>query len=116
MAVHENPCLHVPIISDKITSKRFKTITENLNLNDNTQVKPRGESGFNKLFKLRPFIDTLNQNCRKFFNLSKVLSIDEAMIAIKGHNSMKQNMPNKLVKRGYKVWYLISHMLNLDIS
>lgn len=62
MAVYKNtnlkfywssdPCLHVPIISDKITSKQFKNITENFHFNDNTQTKPRGESGFHKLLKL----------------------------------------------------------------
>ena len=31
-------------------------------------------------------------------------SIDESMIKFKGRNTMKQYMPKKPVKRGYKVW------------
>lgn len=31
-------------------------------------------------------------------------SIDEAMIAFKGRSSMKQYVPKKPVKRGFKVW------------
>ena len=32
------------------------------------------------------------------------LSIDGAMVGYKGHSTMKQYMPNKPTKRGYKVW------------
>ena len=32
------------------------------------------------------------------------LSVDEAMIPFKGRSTMKQYLPLKLVKRGFKVW------------
>ena len=38
------------------------------------------------------------------YNPHKEVSIDEAMIPFKGHSSMKQYIPNKPVKRGFKVW------------
>ena len=31
-------------------------------------------------------------------------SIDEAMIPFKGRSSMKQYMPKKPIKRGFKIW------------
>ena len=34
------------------------------------------------------------------------VSIDEAMIPFKGRSSMKQYIPNKPIKRGFKVWVM----------
>jgi hypothetical protein len=34
------------------------------------------------------------------------MAVDEGMVPFKGHSSMKQHMPMKPVKRGYKVWYM----------
>lgn len=116
MAIHDlpqlkfywssDPVLNVSAISEPITSKRFKKITENIHLNNNEDAKPKGHPEYDKLFKLRPLIDALNRNFRKFYVPSKVLSVDEAMIAFKGRSSLKQFMPNKPTKRGYKVWCL----------
>lgn len=35
---------------------------------------------------------------------SRNLSIDESVIAFKGRSTMKQFMPMKPIKRGFKVW------------
>ena len=40
------------------------------------------------------------------YSLGKNVSMDEAMIPIKGRSSLKQYMPKKLVRRGIKVWAL----------
>ena len=40
------------------------------------------------------------------YNVHRDVSIDEAMIPFKGRSSMKQYMPLKPVKRGFKVWTL----------
>ena len=38
------------------------------------------------------------------YNPHRDISIDEAMIKFKGRSSMKQYMPKKPIKRGFKVW------------
>ena len=38
------------------------------------------------------------------YNPPREQSIDEAMVGFKGRNAMKQYMPMKHTKRGYKVW------------
>ena len=40
------------------------------------------------------------------YNPSKTLTVDESMIPFSGRTSMKQYMPMKPIKRGYKVWCL----------
>ena len=42
------------------------------------------------------FLTVYNPHCKA--------SIDEAMVAFKGRSSMKQYVPKKPVKRGFKVW------------
>ena len=40
------------------------------------------------------------------YQLHREVAIDEAMVAFKGRSSIKQYMPMKPVKRGYKIWCL----------
>ena len=59
-----------------------------------------------KLYKLRPLINSLSGNFLKLYNASHYLSIDESMILFKGRHSIKQYNPKKPIKRGYKPWMI----------
>ena len=98
--------LGVPAVANLITKTRFKKLTENIHCNDNTKAVPRGETGYNRLHKLRPVIDALNSRLKEVYIPSSVMAVDESMVPFKGRSSMKQYMPMKPVKRGYKVWCL----------
>ena len=63
---------------------------------------PQGNK--DKLYKLHPLINSLNDNFIKLYNVSRQVSIDESMILFKGRSSLKQYNPMKPIKRGYKVW------------
>ena len=54
-----------------------------------------------KLYKLHPLINSLNDNLIKLYNVSYQVSIDESMILFKGRISLKQYNPMKPIKRGY---------------
>jgi hypothetical protein len=95
--------LKVDAIADVMTSERFKNILENIHCNNN-ETKSRDNAEYNKLQKLRPFIEKSLQNYKDNYGPSSVLSVDESMIPFKGTLSMKQYMPMTPVKRGYKVW------------
>lgn len=70
---------------------------------DNT-LPPRTDPDYDKLGKIRPVLDSVTQQFLTVYNPHCEVSIDEAMIAFKGRSSMKQYMPKKPVKRGFKVW------------
>ena len=61
----------------------------------------------------------LRQNFQKHFKLGINVSIDESMIKFKGKSSLKQYLPSKPIKRGYKVWCLADsltgYLYNFDI-
>ena len=85
---------------------RFKEILQNIHINDNSKMPKPGETGYDKLYKVRPLINSLQHNSQKAYNLHRELSVDEAMVLFKGRSSLKQYMPLKPVKKGYKVWRL----------
>lgn len=102
-----NPLYHVQPIADVMPLKRYKKLMECLHINDNSKMAMRGEPGYDKLFKLRPLIERFMREC----SVSKSQSIDECMVKFKGRSSLKQYMPMKPVKRGYKVWARVKTVL-----
>lgn len=96
---------YVKEIAAVMTHKRFQQITNNLHLNDNTQMPKKGSKEYDRCFKVRPLIKMMNENFRNEYTPSSRLAVDESMILFKGRSSMKQYMPMKpKIKRGYKVW------------
>ncbi|KAE9542300.1 hypothetical protein AGLY_003427 [Aphis glycines] len=91
-------------IASKMPVNRFGWYLSKLHMNDNSLIKSRNEPGFDKLFKIRPILDILTVTFKSCYNPTRIQSIDESMIAFKGRSSIKQYMPNKPTKRGYKVW------------
>lgn len=83
--------------------KRFKKIRQAIHVNDNTAAPKRGDPNYDKLYKLRPLIDRINERFQSQCIQTTSQSVDEGMIAFKGRSSLKQYMPLKPIKRGYKV-------------
>lgn len=101
-----DPMLRVDEIARVMTGNRYGKITQNLHCNNNENILPKNNKQNDKLHKLRPLLDILNQNIGKVYRPSSFVVIDESMIAFKGRSMLKQYMPNKPIKRGYKVWCL----------
>ena len=93
-----DPVLKVDGIADVMMSKRFKKLLENIHCNNNETKKPRDHAEYDKLHKVRPFIEKVLRNCKDNYEPSSFLSVDESMIPFKGRSSMKQYMPMKPVK------------------
>ena len=94
----------VPFISDAMPRDRFLQILSNIHINDNNAM-PQGNK--DKLYKLCPLINSLNDNFIMLHNVSRQVSIDESMILFKGRSSLKQYNPMKPIKRGYKLWSMV---------
>ena len=95
---------HYSPIADRIPRDRFLDIHKFLHFVNNTSLSPYGSPNYNKLGKVQPVIDYLNTKFLEVYNPHQNISIDEAMIKFKGRSSMKQYMPKKPIKRGFKVW------------
>ena len=82
-----------------MTSKAFLTLKRYLHFCDNSS------SDEDKLRKIRPIIDMLKHRFLEV-PLEENLSIDEQMVPFKGRSSLKQYLPKKPHKWGYKVFVL----------
>ena len=99
-----NDTLHYFPIAFQIPRKRFLEIQWYLHLTDNDTIVPHGQEGYDRLAKVRPVIESI---CKQFLAdclLHKENAVDEAMIPFKGRSSLKQYLPLKPVKHGFKVW------------
>ena len=111
--------LHYKPIADRIPRDRFLAIWRFLHFTDNSALSPgtgdaalssgTGDAALSsrpsdRLWKVRPVIDSVLAACRTLYRPNREQAIDEAMVAFKGRSSMKQYLPMKPVKRGFKIW------------
>ncbi|XP_015242424.1 PREDICTED: piggyBac transposable element-derived protein 2-like [Cyprinodon variegatus] len=91
----------VPQVADVLSRDRFEEISKFLHFNDNNHMAASKD----KLFKIRPVADSLLQ---KFQALpqDQMLFIGEQIVPFKGRSILKQYMPKKLHKWGYKIFVL----------
>jgi len=99
-----DPLFRVQPLSAVMSRRRFLKLLQALHVNDNTKAPQRGTPEHDKLYKLRPLLDNMNSAFMHHAVSSSSQSIDEGMVQFKGRNTMKQYMPMKPVKRGYKLW------------
>lgn len=110
--------LNDPYISKLMVVNRFGWMLSHLHLNNNALLRNRQQPDFDKLYKVGPFIDALQKNFQKHYKPHENIAIDESMIKFKGRCGLKQYMPKKPIKRGFKVWALVGsegYLYNFDI-
>lgn len=88
-----------------MSQKRFEEIRKAIHFNDNWNILPTDNENHDRLHKLRPVINAL---CTKFQSvpLEQKLSVDEQLCATKARHHLKQYMPAKPHKWGYKLFVL----------
>ena len=84
--------------------RQFRALLSSLHFNDNSTAVPRGQPGYDRLHKVRPVLEMVKNNCIVSYKPEREISIDEAMVGFKGRSALKQYLPLKPTKRGYKVW------------
>ena len=97
---------HYAPVASRMSRNRFLDISRYLHFADNSNLAPSGSPEYNKLGKIECVMKMLGEQFKTIYNLHKDISIDEAMIPFKGRSSMKQYLPLKPVKRGFKVWVM----------
>jgi len=93
------PVICVPAVANLITRSKFKELTENIHRIDIGNAVPRGEAGHKHLHTLQPVIsDALNSHRKEVYTTSIVMAVDECIVPLKCHSSMKQYMLMKPVR------------------
>ena len=99
--------LQRPGFRDVMSKDRFMSILRFLHLVDNSVVRPvYGEPDYDRLYKVRSFVERIVSSWRECWNQEKNTAVDEAMVAFKGRTSILQYMKSKPTKWGMKAWVL----------
>ncbi|CAG4979435.1 unnamed protein product [Parnassius apollo] len=90
-------------IRETMPLKRFEFLRQVLHFNDNSIMLPYGQPNSDRLYKIRPIIQKLNRNFGKV-PLEQHLSVDEQMCSTKTRSALKQYLPEKPHKWGFKLF------------
>ena len=91
-------------IADRISRDHFRDIHRFLHFNSNSNLPLVEEPGHDRLGKVRPVMEALQERFSQLYQPHCANAVDEAMIPFQGRSSLKQYMPAKCVKRGIKAW------------
>ena len=94
--------LATPTFSSILSRDRFSLLMKFLHLNDSTKYVTKGQPGYDPLYELRPFVDPLLANFKAAYTLGRELSVDEAMIGLKGRLWFLQYLPKKTHQMGHE--------------
>ena len=88
-------------ITDVMARQRFQKIASYLHIADNLKVTEEDKK--DRAWKIRRWFTDLNSNFAKV-SPSENQCVDEIMVAFKGRSILKQYLPKKPQKWGFKLW------------
>ena len=98
-----------------MSANRFEKIKEFIQFGNNENALPFSDPQHDRLFKLRPVIEKLKERFQ-IIPFKECLSIDEQICATKARNYLKQYLPSKPNKWGYKLFVFCVFQVFLVIS
>jgi hypothetical protein len=100
-----SPNLGNQIIQETMSVNQFEQIRQFIHFNNNNNMLPKGHVGHDRLHKIRPVMETLKKRFASIL-LEEALSIDEQLCSTKARHFLKQYLPMKPHKWGYKFFVL----------
>ncbi|XP_029295518.1 piggyBac transposable element-derived protein 4-like [Cottoperca gobio] len=101
----------VPFPANVMPRDRYRKISWNIHMSDPDKDvendRKKGTPDHDRLFRLKPLLDTIKDACKSFYHPRQNLSIDERMLATKARNGTLQHMRTaKPTKSGFKLFVL----------
>ena len=93
-------------LSSRISRTRFLDIHRFIHFVNNDSLPTYGDPNYSKIQKVKPILTYISSKLQNLFVPDRDVAVDEAMVKYKGRSSIKQYMPQKPVKRGFKIWML----------
>ena len=99
--------------------KRFMELSTYFHFANNENIAAHGQPEYDWLAKVCPVITALQKSFLEAYNPHRENAVDEVMIKFKGRSSLKQYLPMKPIKHGFKVWVQADshngYLCNFDI-
>lgn len=94
------------MVANVMFRDRFQLIFNCLHLSDNTMQPSATSPLFDRLYKVRKFLDNIAANFKNNADIEEITSVDEQMIPFKGQIGIKVYMKDKPAPWGIKVGYI----------
>lgn len=92
-------------VADVMPLARWEAIKKFLHFSDNNCQPMRDMADYDELYKIRPFLNHILTKLKQL-PMRETLSVDEQMVPFKGKSRIKQYLPSKPRKWGYKILVL----------
>ncbi|MCI4394954.1 hypothetical protein PGIGA_G00174820, partial [Pangasianodon gigas] len=100
----------VPFPATVMPRDRYRTISWNVHMShpdaDRENDRKRGTSEHDRLFRVKPLMDTIRHACKAIYHPKRNLAVNERMVACKANTGMTQYMKAKPTKWGFKLFVL----------
>ncbi len=73
---------------------------------DKENDRKRGTAEHDRLFRVKPLMDTIHQACKSIYHPRRNVAVDERMVACKANTGMRQYMKAKPTRWGFKLFVL----------
>lgn len=100
-----NPIVGNELFGNTMSVNKFEKIRQYLHFNDNAKMVQKTAITHDRIHKMRPLVNKLTQNFQKV-PFEEFLCGDEQMCSTKARKYMKQYLPAKPHKWGYKFFVL----------
>ena len=117
MGIVQKPSLHsyweknkvtqTPGFAAIMTRDHFKSILRFLYFVNKEDELPKDHPNYNRLFKLRPFIQEIRRKFQQNYVPDREVSINETMVKFKGKKFFRQFLPSKPIRYGFKLFTLV---------
>lgn len=89
------------LIKETMSVNKFEQIKQQLHFNDNAKMVPKEDVDHDRIYKIRPLVNALIKRFQEV-PLEKSLSVDEQLCSTKCRSIIKQYLPMKPHKWGFK--------------
>ncbi|CAJ0933349.1 unnamed protein product, partial [Ranitomeya imitator] len=105
-----------PIYGMVMNRKRFEAIHKFLHFRDNTDILPRDDPNFDRLFKIRPVIEHFSNKFAEVYIPQREICVDESLIHFKGRLQFRQYLPSKRARYGIKLYKICESTSGYTLS
>lgn len=98
--------LSSPIFPAVMRRDRFQLLLRCLHFSNSDNEPDRSSPDYDRLYKLRPIFESLQQSFQSVYDPDISLSIDEELVLWKGRLQFKQFLPLKRARFGIKIYCL----------
>lgn len=82
-------------VADVMSRNRWEELKANIYFNNNDHMPVQNDHYTDKLFKIRPLVDSLQAKFKEIPIEDSIVCVDEQTVPFKGTSSLKQNNPMK---------------------